>query len=142
MVDYQLALISQIFSTLFRSGISINETLDMGAQAATNVFYRESLARMRERVSGGIVLSEAMKEYPRLYPINMVNIVATGEKSGTLEESFTHLSDFYSKEVRRKTKRLPTLIEPALLIFIGLVIGFVALAIIMPIYELTSGLSQ
>jgi type IV pilus assembly protein PilC len=97
---------------------------------------------MKERVSSGTLLSEAMKEYPGLYPKNVVSIVATGEKSGTLDQSFANLSEFYSKEVRNKTKRLPTIIEPALLIFIGLVIGFVGIAIIMPIYQLTRGCSQ
>lgn len=142
MIDYQLALVSQLFSTLFRSGLSISESLNITSEAATNIRYQESIEEMKIRVGRGITLSQAMGNCPRLYPKNVVNIVATGEKSGTLDNSFVYLSEFYAKEVRNKTKKLPTIIEPALLVFIALMVGFVALSIIMPIYELTRGIGQ
>ena len=142
MIAYQLALISQLLSTLFRSGVSINEALDITSEAVTNIRYEESINVMKERVSGGTTFSEAMEDYPDLYPKSLVNIVAVGEKSGTLDNSFMYLSEFYIKEVKNKTKKLPTTIEPILLVVIALLVGFVALAIIMPIYDLTSGLSQ
>lgn len=142
MVSYQLALVSQLFSTLFKSGMAISETLEITSEAATNIHYQESVKKMEGRVSQGTTLSQAMRDYPKLYPKNMISIVAVGEKSGALDNSFTYLSEFYLKEVKNKTRKLPTIIEPALLIFIALMVGFVALAIIMPIYELTSGLSR
>lgn len=142
MVSYQLALISQLFSTLFKSGLSISETLGITGEAATNIHYQESIKKIRDRVGSGTTFSEAMSDFPKLYPKSFVNIAATGEKSGTLDNSFAYLSEFYSKEVKNKTKKLPTIIEPALLIFIALMVGFVAISIIMPIYELTRGLSQ
>ncbi|MBI4458203.1 type II secretion system F family protein [Candidatus Uhrbacteria bacterium] len=142
VVDYQLALICRLFATLFRSGLSLNESLAVVSEAATNVRYRDSIEKMRERVAGGTTLSRAMPGYPRLYPKNVVTIVATGERSGTLDTSFAYLAEFYAKEVRSKTKSLPTIIEPALLVFIAAVVGFVALSIIMPIYELTRGISR
>ncbi len=142
VVDYQMALICRLFATLFKSGLSLNESLEIVSEAATNVRYRQSIEKMKQRVARGTVLSEAMKGYPRLYPKNVVSIVATGEKSGTLDESFSYLAEFYAKEVRSKTKRLPTIIEPALLFFIAAAVGFVAVSVIMPIYELTRGLSR
>lgn len=142
IIDYQLALISQIFSTLFKSGISINEALLIVSEGATNIYYQESILKMKERVVQGVALSEAMRQYPKIYPENLINIVAVGEKSGNLEKSFFYLAEFYSKEVNNKVKRLPTVIEPLLLILIGLIVGFVALSIIAPIYELTRGFSQ
>lgn len=140
IIDYQLALISQILFTLFKSGIPIDEALRITAEGATNTQYKESLRAIIERVMQGVSFGEAMKSYPKLYPTNMMNIISVGEKSGTLEDSFLYLSEFYSKEVSGKTKRLPVMIEPLLLIVIGLVVGFVALAIIAPMYEITSGL--
>ncbi|MGB2762495.1 MAG: type II secretion system F family protein [Minisyncoccales bacterium] len=142
MIDYQLALISQLFSTLFKSGLSISESLSITSEAATNILYQESIEKIKNRVATGTTLSQAMQGYPKLYPKNMINIVAVGEKSGTLENSFIYLSEFYSKEVKNKTKKLPTIIEPVLLVFIAIMVGFVALSIIMPIYELTSGISM
>ncbi len=142
VIDYQMALISQIFSTLFKSGISLQETLDIIVSVPTVAHYQESLRKIKERVAQGITLAEAMSDYPKLYPENVINIIAVGEKTGSLDNSFLYLAEFYSKEVNNKTKKLPTIIEPILLIAIGLIVGFVAISIIMPIYELTRGLSN
>lgn len=142
VVGYQLALISQLFSTLLKSGLTLNETLGIVSEATTNVVYQGSLGMMKERVDRGTPLSQAMNGYPGLYPVNFTSIVATGEKSGTLDISFKYLAEFYSKIVKNKTKKLPTILEPILLVFIALMVGFVALSIITPIYELTRGLSQ
>ena len=107
--------------------------------AVTNTYYKKSLKIIAERIVKGTTLSEAMKTFPRSYPKQFINIVATGEKSGTLTESFSYLADFYSKEVLNKTKRIPIIIEPLLLIFMATVVGLIALAIIMPIYQLIVG---
>lgn len=138
--DYQLTLISQIFYTLLKSGISIDEALKITSEGATNIHYKKSLEKIMNRIIQGVSFEEALKDYPKLYPQTFINIVSVGEKSGTLENSFSYLSEFYSKEVNNKTKKLPILIEPLLLLFIGLTVGFVAIAIISPIYEITSGL--
>ncbi len=139
IIEYQLALMSQLFSTLFRSGISIQESLKIVSGAITNICYQESLKEIEGRIQRGIPLAQAMHKYPKLYPDRFVNIIYVGEKSGTLDNSFVHLTEFYSKEINRRVKRLPSVVEPLLLIFIGLIVGFVALSIIMPIYELTRG---
>ena len=142
VVEYQLALISQLFSTLFRNDISMKECLDIASEGATNIHYKESITDMKEKVSSGTTLSDAMRNYPKLYPKNFISIVAVGERSGTLDGSFEYLSEFYTREVDAKTKRLPGIIEPVLLVFLGIIIGFVALAIILPIYQLTGSFSR
>lgn len=142
MVCYELALISKLLSTMFKSGVSIAESLNVTSEAVLNLRYRESIEKMRERVLSGTPLAAAMEEYRGLYPKNFISIVSVGEKSGTIENSFEHLTEFYSKEVSNKTKKLPTIIEPLLLIFIGIIVGFVAMSIIMPIYEITRSFSQ
>lgn len=139
-VDYQLALVAQLFSTLFRSGLSLYESLAISSEAATNIHYQDSILRMKDRIAKGTTLSDAMRQYPAMYPSNFVSIVAIGEKSGTLDNSFSYIAEFYSKEVSNKTKKLPTVVEPLLLIFIGIIVGFVAISIILPIYQLTRGL--
>lgn len=142
MINYQLALVSQLLATLLRSGLSIGESLIITSEAATNVYYQKSIRKIKDMVNKGTMLSESMKEYPALYPINLINIIATGEKSGSLDESFVYLSEFYAKEVKSRTKRLPTIVEPILLVLIAFAVGFVALSIIMPIYQLTRVISQ
>jgi type IV pilus assembly protein PilC len=89
---------------------------------------------------GPSLLMLSMKEYPELYPVNSMSVLAVGENSGTLEESFFKVSDFWTKDILDKTKMLPTIIEPVLLVIIALAVAFIALSIIMPIYKLTGGL--
>lgn len=138
--DYQRALISQLFSTLLKSGLSLNNAIAIVAQSTTNIQYQESLKIIFNELIDGTSLSESMKPFKKLYPNIMISIVKVGEKSGSLVQSFEYLSEFYTKEVNIQTKKLPTIIEPLLLVFIAVIVGFVALAIIMPIYELTGNI--
>ena len=69
-------------------------------------------------------------------------MIRVGEESGRLEETLAYLADFYEKEVDDSLKSLSTYIEPALLIFIGLIVAFMALSIITPIYSITSGMGR
>jgi len=140
--DYQLGLISQLLYTLFKSGIPLTEALTIASGAATNVRYQESIAVLYERAAKGTKLSEAMGYFPALYPPNLIMIIGAGEKSGSLEKSFEYLSEFYAQEVDNTTKKLPTVIEPILLVLIGLVVGLIALAILSPIYDLVSTLQK
>ena len=69
-------------------------------------------------------------------------MIDVGERTGKLEESLLYLADFYEDEIDGVTKNLSTILEPVLLIFIGIVVGFIALAIISPIYELTGSIRR
>jgi len=140
--NYELALITQLFYSLLKSGLSLNESVEIVSEAAGNVHYKKTLARIKQEAEKGTTLSRSMKSYPRLFPILTINILAVGEESGTLTDSFEYLADYYTKEVNAQTKKLPTIIEPLLLVFIAVIVGFVALAIIMPIYELTGSISR
>lgn len=139
--QYQLALLSQLFATLLRSGVPISEALVIVQDAVPNIVYRESLSALRVHITSGTTLTHAMHEFPSLYPKLYVGILAVGEQSGTLSDSFTYLAEHYSKEVKAMAKRLPTVIEPLLLICIAGIVGLVALAIILPIYKLTGSIN-
>ncbi len=139
ITDYQLALITRLFETLLKSGITVRETIAITADAVENINYQESLLAINERIKGGTPLSQAMSDYPGLYPKNILSIIEKKKKSGNMDESLGYLADYYIKEVQAKTKQLPVILEPALLLVIGAVVGFVAYAIIMPIYSLSSG---
>ena len=140
--EYQLAIVSQLMSTLVRGGLPIAEALQATEEAVTNLSYQDAIRKARWKVSRGTPMSEALGEYPRLFPKNFLNIIAVGEKSGTLENSLGYMAEFYNKEVATKTKKLPALIEPILLVFIALGVLFVAVSVLMPIYSLTSGISR
>ncbi len=142
MKNYQLAFITQLFGTLLKSGLTLNDSLHIVREAVSNVCYSEALRDMKVMTERGRTLSESMKEFEHLFPKIVVSVVAIGEKSGTLVDSFNYISELYAKEVSMQAKRLPTIIEPILLVFIAFVVGFIALSIIMPIYELTGSMSR
>lgn len=138
--NYQLALFCQLFGTLFKSGLPIKEAMVASSEAMTNVRYRNILIKATSRVTAGVPLSASLKKSAFFFPQNMISIVAVGETSGRLDESFGYLAAYYENDVDVQTKRLPTLIEPLLLLAIGLIVAFVAAAVISPIYEITSGI--
>lgn len=140
--DYQLAMFCQLFVTLYRTGSPVNEALQISADSVTNTVYRQALTRVRDTVEQGTPLSRALGEYPKLFPLNMTIMISAGEQSGTLERAVAALAESYTKEVNLKTKKLPALIEPALLVFIAAVVGFIALSIVMPIYGISKGITH
>ena len=137
--DYQLTIISQLFYTLLQSGLMITKIIDIVADATTNRTYKKSLQYIKGRVIRGDPLSLAINNFPELYPSIYVSMVTTGEESGAFIESFGYLADFFSTSISEKTKTLPIVLEPVILIFIGLVVAFIASAVILPIYQITQG---
>lgn len=140
VVGYQLALFSQLMGTLLKSGISIDEALEIAYVGTSNFYYKKVLKEIIERINKGISLVNTMKEYPELYPANSMSVLSVGENSGTLEESFFKISDYWTKDILEKTKMLPTIIEPVLLVIIAAAVGLIAMSIILPIYKLTGNL--
>ncbi len=138
--DYQLTIIAQLMSTLLRSNLTINESLDIISESVTNIKYEEALEIIQKRVAKGTSLAQTMKDYPGLFPNVFVSIVTVGEQTGSYDESFQYLADFFSDKVTTKTEKLPVIIEPVLLITIGVFVAFIAGAIILPVYEVTQGL--
>ena len=140
--DYQLALFSQLLATLLKSGLTIDESLEIAYVGTGNLYYRKALTEIRARMLNGVSVTETVKLYPALYPPNFVNLLSVGENSGSLQESFANLAEYYTKEIEIKTKRLPVVIEPVLLVVIGAAVATLALSIILPIYKLTGSLSS
>ncbi len=139
--DYQLALFSQLMATLLKSGLTVDESLEIAFVGTGNSYYKKALMDIRARLLNGVSVTETVKLYPILYPSNFVNLLSVGENSGSLQESFANLADYYSKEINIKTKRLPVVIEPVLLVLIGVAVATLALAIILPIYKLTGSIN-
>jgi type IV pilus assembly protein PilC len=140
IVGYQLALFSQLMGTLMKSGISIDEALNIAYIGTSNLYYKKVLKEIIDRINKGVSLVNTMGEYKELYPLNSISVLSVGENSGTLEESFFKVSDFWTKEILDRTKLLPTIIEPVLLVIIAAAVGLIAMSIILPIYKLTGNL--
>jgi type II secretory pathway component PulF len=97
---------------------------------------------MAIEVEQGKALAIALEENKKYFPETFVKLIELGESSGTLEENLRYLYGFYSEELQELTSNMASLIEPMLLIFIGLMIGTLAVIIVGPIYSLTSAINN
>ena len=138
--SYELALYSQLMAVLLKSGMTITQAFEIAGIESKNVPYQDAFMKIKNRMVQGVTLSDALKDFPKLFPDNYVGIITVGEKTGTMGKSFENLADFYNRDIEIRTKDLPTVIEPILLVFIGVVVGFIALSIILPIYSLSTSL--
>jgi len=136
---YQLTIISQLISVLFGSGLMITKILDITSESVSNYTYKKSIENVKKRIIRGDPFSLAINDFPRLYPGIYVNILTTGEATGSFTESFAYLADYFSSKLTEKTKQLPIILEPIILILIGAFVAFIASAIILPIYQVTQG---
>jgi len=126
------------FSILLSSGLPILDSLEITADAVGNDELKTSLQRIaREGISKGMTIGEAFRREPT-FPRVVVNLIAISEKAGHIENILDTLADFYTSEIETAIKSLVSFLEPILLLAIGLVIGTIALAVIVPIYQLVA----
>lgn len=133
---YNLALVSRMFTTLLRSGVSTVESMKIISNLVTNTSYKAKLTEAHQRIQAGAPLAEFLQSDEDLFPAFMTQMINIGEKTGTLEETMGHLADSYEEELDGKLKQMSTMIEPILLLVAGLAVGAIALSIILPIYQL------
>jgi len=123
-------------SSLLFSGLAILDALEITADAVGFKEIKDALIRIsREGVSKGLTLGDAFRR-EAAFPRAVVNLIAISEKAGHLEQVLATLADFYESEIEASIKSMVSFLEPVLLLGIGLIVGIIALAIIVPIYQL------
>lgn len=130
-----LARFSQSFYTLLKSGVPILESMELVISTIPNEIFKNNLRKVELEIERGGKLSQGFGAFPKTFPVIFSQMVSVGEKSGSLEDSFKYLAKFYQKEVNSSLKNIATVVEPVLLIFVGLFVTFISLAIITPIYQ-------
>jgi type II secretory pathway component PulF len=126
--------------TLLAAGLDLLTSLRITAAAVNDQRYRRALAAVEREVGRGVALTNALRQHPALFPSLVVSMVGVGEKTGTLDGVLGTLAGFYEEEVDDALKTLVSLLEPLLLVVMGVVVGSIALAIILPIYQSVSAI--
>jgi len=121
-------------STLITAGISINNALKITRDTVGNFVYKKILTEVEERVSNGEKISAVMVKYPDYAPPFVVQMIQVGEETGTLDKNLMEIVDFYNKEVERAIETFMALLEPILIIILGLGVAFLAISVIGPLY--------
>lgn len=127
--------LSRSLSTLLQGGIDVAASLEVAQGVVGNAYYRRLLVRTRKEVEDGNPLTYLLMQDP-LIPEMVSQILKTGEETGKLTEVLDKLAAFYTREVDNGVNTLVSIIEPALMVFIGVGVGLVVASIILPMYQL------
>ena len=137
----QLTSLCRNLGIMLKSGLSITKALDVQYHGTENSVFKDYVLRLQKSIDKGKDLQKELSEnnYSKFSPI-AIKMIGVGEKTGKLDEAFLYLGDFFEDEVDSIAKNLSVVLEPIILLVIGLIVGFVALAIISPIYSLTGSI--
>jgi len=132
----QLSNFTRILSLLLGSGLSIIQALELTANSLSNSVFKNSVLEARKEVEkgGSLAVPIARNEY---FPLIISQMIAVGEETGELDSVLAKVSEYYKEEVDTATDNLSALIEPVMLVLMGISIGFIALAIYMPMFQLS-----
>lgn len=132
-----LSRFTNTLGMLNRSGIPILQALEITSTTVDNILLAQSIEGVKQKVSEGRSLTEALKESGRVTPL-VTQMISVGESSGTLDEMLSRVTDYYDVEVENAMKKLPTYIEPLLTLFLGGVVLLLALAVFLPWWNMAS----
>jgi general secretion pathway protein F len=135
----EIARVARTLGTLFASGIPILSALEITKGVVQNSLIADTLDSVKDMVSKGDTFAGAIKK-TGLFPPIVFHIIATGQISGDMETSLLNVSEIYDGEVEMAAKTLTSLLEPAILLVMGAIIGFIVLAILLPIFEINQAL--
>ncbi|MEX0616343.1 MAG: type II secretion system F family protein [Candidatus Woykebacteria bacterium] len=135
-----LSRLSSTLSLLLSAGIPIIKAVEASSTVVLNKRTKRELEEVTHKLTEGKGLAEGMREF-KTFPTLMTRIISTGEKTGQLDEVLAGVALHYHDKLSREVKTLSTVIEPALIIVIGIIVGSVILAVISPIYQLISQIS-
>lgn len=141
-LDYNMANINRTLGLLLKSGVKIVEAIYATASTTTNVVYKKALLEAGEEVKKGEQIYSYLEKQKSIFPTTVVRMIQIGEKTGNLDSNLIYLSEFYESELNEKIKNLSNTMEPILMAVMGLLVGFVAVSIITPIYEITQNIHR
>lgn len=136
--EVALERFASTFSSLMRAGLPIIQTMEITADVVGSEEFKVSLRRIaNEGLARGLTIGDAFRR-ETVFPRVVTNLVAISEKAGHLEEVMGTLSEFYASNIDANVRSFVSILEPALLMSMGVVVGSIALSIIVPIYQLTT----
>jgi len=134
---FNLNMFFRTLSVLLKSGVTIDEGLRICEKSVTNTYYKRFLRQAYDDIERGGNLTDSMKKREDLFPPTNIQIISVGEDFGTLADALKYCSEIHEEELDDITKNLSDILEPVLMIIIGLMVGFLAVSIITPIYSIT-----
>lgn len=135
-----LANFTLTLCSLLNSTIPIIEAVRISSEVLGNVIYKEKLKEASESLKKGINLSEVLTRHPEVFPPMVTEMIMVGEQTGNIEQMLNELSEYYNTEVNETMSNFTSVIEPIIILILGLGVAGVAVAVIMPMYSLTQNI--
>jgi type II secretory pathway component PulF len=124
-------------------GLPISAAMNAQYDTTTNIVYKSILKDIAAGLEKGATIASTLKKkHSQFVPLVAIKMIGVGEKTGKLDEIFIYLGEYYEEEVEDISKTLSTVLEPIILIAVGLIVAFIAIAIIGPIYQFTGSISR
>lgn len=133
-----LSRFAENLSTLISGGLPIVQALDITGRIVGNTVYAGIVGEAKSEVQKGNQISTVLKKYPFEFPPVFTQMVFVGEKSGTLDKTLSNIVSFYQKEVERQVEAFLSIVEPALIVFLGLIVGGLLASVLLPLYQIGS----
>lgn len=124
-------------SVLTKAGVPILNTISITAQIAGNVLYKKMWLSVYEEVRQGNKIATSLGQH-NLIPSNVVQMIKSGENSGTMSDVLKDIANFYARELKTTIKTVTSMIEPIMIVIMGVLVGFIAMSIILPIFRMSS----
>jgi len=137
-----LATFSRTLGVLLASGLPLSKAMLISSSTMSNYIYAEILKDIHTRIDRGQNLASSLAVHDQYFNKSFVKMVEIGEISGTLEENMMYLHDYYSDDVTEMSNNIVTLVEPLLLILVGVISGLLGITILMPIYQLMGSINE
>ncbi len=141
VIKINLARFVRVFASLIKSGMATVEALEVSSHVVGNIYYQRTIAEAASKVKIGSPLTAAFKKNPKLFPNLVIQMMEVGEESGTTDEVLTEVANFYEAEVDQIMKNLSSILEPIIMMVIGVVVGVLAIALVTPIYNITQSIN-
>jgi len=134
-IQSSMAQLCHTMSILLRAGLPMAEIMNLLVETMGNVILREAIERVRMEMLQGHGLSQPLRQ-EKVFPSLLAQMVRVGEETGTLDSNLETLAKFYEEEADRRINALTSMMEPALMLFVGGLVGFLAVSVIMPMYTM------
>jgi type IV pilus assembly protein PilC len=135
-----LGRFTRTLSSLLKTEVPIVQTMRIAGETLGNQIYCDALQSAADQLKQGVTIHEILEAKPKLFPPLITQMIAVGEETGSLDSVLNEIADFYEQDINQTMKDLPTLIEPVLMILMGIGVGGMAVALLLPMYSLTDAI--
>ena len=136
-----IASFSNTFGLLLRSGVNIMESIDITKGTAGNAIVEDILDETKENVQRGEQISTTLIKYPHVFPPMVSSMIAIGEETGAVDSMLQKVAEFYEREVDEAVDSLTAALEPMLIVFLGVIVGFIVAGMFLPMFSIIGQLS-